>query len=65
LAAGVFIFGGKEATVRLPSGYYRIDCYAGDTWYGPDALFGDNGEKFGSDSAIRSRSGYVNTISFG
>lgn len=65
LTLGVFITGGKKVTVRLPSGYYRIDCHTGDAWYGLDELFGSDGDQFGSDSAIRSRSGYINTISFG
>jgi len=64
LTLGVFITGGKKATVRLPSGYYRVDCHTGDAWYGLDALFGADGDAFGSDNAIRSRSGYINTISF-
>lgn len=64
LTAGVFIKGGKKATVRLPSGYYRIDCFVGEAWYGLDGLFGDAGQEFSSGNTVQSLSGYVNTISF-
>lgn len=64
LAASVFIVGGKKATLHLPSGYYRIACYVGDAWYGLDALFGPDGTSFDGGNAVRSRSGYINTISF-
>jgi len=64
LAAGVFIVGGKKATIHLPSGYYSITCYVGDAWYGLDALFGPDGTSFDGGNAVRSRSGYINTISF-
>ncbi len=62
--AGMFIVGGKKATIHLPSGYYRVSCYIGDSWYGLDALFGPDATSFDSSNAIRSRSGYINTISF-
>lgn len=64
LTAGMFLVGGKRATVRLPSGYYRIACYIGDRWYGLDSLFGPDGTTFDAGNAVRSRSGYINTISF-
>ncbi len=62
--AGMFVVGGKKATIHLPSGYYRVTCYIGDSWYGLDALFGPDATSFDSSNAIRSRSGYINTISF-
>lgn len=65
LALGVFIVGGRQASVRLPSGYYRISCTVGDDWYGIDYLFGSDGVTYDSSNAIQSRSGYVNTVSFG
>ena len=64
LQAGVFIYGGKKAKLRLPTGYYRVDCWIGGSWYGLEHLFGDDYTYFGSSNAIRSRSGYSNTISF-
>lgn len=64
LTAGMFIVAGKRASVRLPSGYYRVSCDIGDSWYGLDALFGPDATGFDSNNTIRSRSGYINTISF-
>jgi len=64
LEAGMFLVGGQKASVRLPSGYYRVACWIGDAWYGLDALFGPDATEFGSENAIRSRFGYINTISF-
>jgi hypothetical protein len=64
LAAGLFVLGGKRASVRLPSGYYRVVCDIGEHWYGLDALFGPDATTFDSGNTIRSRSGYINTISF-
>jgi hypothetical protein len=60
----MFIVAGKRASVRLPSGYYRVSCDIGDSWYGLDALFGPDATGFDSNNTIRSRSGYINTISF-
>lgn len=65
LVAGMFIVGGKRASVRLPSGYYRISCAVGDAWYGLDYLFGTFAKTFDGGNAIESRSGYINTVSFG
>jgi len=64
LSAGLFIIGGKSASVLLPTGYYRVSCIVGDDWYGPDALFGKDAKKYAGKNALESREGYVNTISF-
>lgn len=64
LSAGLFIVGGKSATVLLPTGFYRVSCIVGDDWYGPDALFGKDSKKYAGKNALESRDGYVNTISF-
>lgn len=64
LSAGLFIVGGKSATVLLPTGFYRVSCIVGDDWYGPDVLFGKDSKKYAGKNALESRDGYVNTISF-
>jgi len=64
LSAGLFIIGGKSASVLLPTGYYRVSCIVGDDWYGPAALFGKDAKKYAGKNALESREGYVNTISF-
>lgn len=64
LAAGLFIVGGKKATIRLPSGYYRVTCLVGNAWYGLDYLFGTDSKTYNGSNAVLSRSGYINTISF-
>jgi hypothetical protein len=64
LSAGLFLIGGKSATVLLPTGFYRVSCMVGDDWYGPDALFGKDAKKYAGKNALESREGYVNTISF-
>lgn len=63
LTAGLFIFGGKKASIRLPSGYYRVTCLVGNSWYGLEHLFGSDSKTFSGSNAVRSRSGYINTIS--
>ncbi|HWP21954.1 MAG TPA: hypothetical protein VN417_04340 [Candidatus Cryosericum sp.] len=65
LAAGLFIVGGKKASIRLPSGYYRITCMVGDAWYGLDFLFGAESKTYNGSNAVQSRAGYINTVSFG
>ena len=65
LTAGMFIVGGKKASIRLPSGYYRITCMVGDAWYGLDYLFGTESKTYNGSNAVQSRSGYINTVSFG
>ena len=62
---GMFIVGGKKASIRLPSGYYRITCMVGDAWYGLDYLFGTESKTYNGSNAVQSRSGYINTVSFG
>lgn len=64
LAAGMFIVGGNTAKILLPSGHYRISCFVGEDWYGPDTLFGKSGKEYAGKNAIESREGYVNTVSF-
>jgi hypothetical protein len=64
LSAGLFLIGGKSATVLLPTGFYRVSCIVGDDWYGPDTLFGKDAKKYAGKNALESREGYVNTISF-
>lgn len=64
LSAGMFVVGGKSAKINLPSGYYRISCFVGSDWYGPDVLFGKDAKQYAGKSAVESREGYVNTISF-
>ncbi len=65
LAAGMFIVGGKKASIRLPSGYYRITCMVGNAWYGLDYLFGTDSKTYNGSNAVQSRTGYINTVSFG
>lgn len=65
LAAGIFIIGGKKATIRLPSGYYSVTCLVGNAWYGLDYLFGTDSKTYNGTNAVQSRAGYINTISFG
>lgn len=64
LQLGVFIIGGKSARVKLPTGYYRVICVAGESWYGIEHLFGSDMKTYNGGNAIRSRSGYINNISF-
>lgn len=64
LQLGVFIIGGKSAKVKLPTGYYRVTCVAGESWYGLEHLFGSDMKTYNGENAIRSRRGYVNNISF-
>ena len=65
LTAGLFIVGGKKASIRLPSGYYSVTCLVGNAWYGLDYLFGSDSKTYTGSNAVQSRSGYINTISFG
>lgn len=64
LTAGMFVVGGTSAKINLPVGYYRISCFVGEDWYGPDVLFGKDAKQYAGKSAVESREGYVNTISF-
>ena len=64
LQLGVFIIGGGSARIKLPTGYYRVNCVAGESWYGLERLFGSDTKTYNGGSAIRSRTGYVNNISF-
>ncbi len=64
LALGVFVVGGKSAKLKLPTGYYRVTCETGDSWYGLEHLFGSDKKTYNGGNAIQSRKGYVNTISF-
>lgn len=64
LQLGVFIIGGKSAKIKLPTGYYRVNCVAGENWYGLDRLFGSDAKTYNGASAIQSRAGYTNNISF-
>lgn len=64
LTAGLFIVGGKKASIRLPSGFYRVTCLVGNAWYGLDHLFGSDSKTYNGSNAVQSRSGYINTISF-
>ncbi|MPM61907.1 hypothetical protein SDC9_108771 [bioreactor metagenome] len=64
LALGVFIQGGKTAKFKLPSGYYRVSCLVGNSWYGLDHLFGSDSKTYDGGNAVRSRAGYQNNISF-
>lgn len=65
LTAGLFIVGGKKASIRLPSGYYRVTCLVGNAWYGLEYLFGSDSKTYNGANAVQSRSGYINTVSFG
>ena len=64
LQLGVFIVGGKSAKIKLPTGYYRVNCVAGESWYGLERLFGNDAKTYNGGNAIQSRQGYVNNISF-
>lgn len=64
LTAGMFVVGGKTAQIDLPSGYYRIACTVGENWYGLETLFGRDAKQYAGKTAIVSREGYINTISF-
>lgn len=64
LALGVFIVGGKSARVKLPKGYYRVECYVGESWYGLEHLFGTDTKTYNGGNAIQSRNGYINNITF-
>ena len=64
LKLGVFIIGGKSAKLKLPTGYYRVTCVAGESWYGLEHLFGSDMKTYNGGNAIQSRDGYVNNISF-
>ena len=64
LQLGVFIVGGKSAKIKLPTGYYRVNCVAGANWYGLERLFGGDAKTYNGGSAIQSRKGYTNNISF-
>ncbi len=64
LQLGVFIIGGENAKIKLPAGYYRVNCVAGESWYGLERLFGSDAKTYNGGNAIQSRKGYVNNISF-
>lgn len=64
LQLGVFVVGGKSAKVKLPTGYYRITCDTGESWYGIEHRFGSDMKTYNGGSAIQSRNGYINTITF-
>ena len=64
LALGVFIVSGKSARVKLPKGYYRVECYVGESWYGLEHLFGTDTKTYNGGNAIQSRNGYINNITF-
>ena len=64
LSLGVFIVGGKSARVKLPKGYYRVECYVGESWYGLEHLFGTDTKTYNGGNAIQSRNGYINNITF-
>ncbi|PKM41489.1 MAG: hypothetical protein CVV04_03330 [Firmicutes bacterium HGW-Firmicutes-9] len=64
LTLGVFIVGGKSARVKLPKGYYRVECYVGESWYGLEHLFGTDTKTYNGGNAIQSRNGYINNITF-
>ena len=65
LSLGVFIVGGKNAKVKLPTGYYRVSCLVGESWYGLEQLFGSDVKTYNGGNAIQSRKGYVNNIMMG
>lgn len=46
LALTVFIAAGESATFSLPSGTFSMNKGYGDTWFGPDDMFGDEGDYF-------------------
>ncbi len=64
LQLGVFIIGGKSAKVKLPTGYYRVTCVTGESWYGLEHLFGSDMKTYNGGNAIQSRKGFINSISF-
>ena len=46
LTLTVFIAAGESATFSLPSGTFSMNKGYGDTWFGPDDMFGDEGNYF-------------------
>jgi hypothetical protein len=61
--ATVFVRGGQPATVQLPLGTYRITIAQGETWYGPEQLFGNLTQiKEGVQPSIFYQSGARQTV---
>ena len=69
LVASVFIAEDATATFWLPAGTYRMNKGYGDTWFGTEDLFGDEGRywkcKFGGSETFTLEAGYGYTISSG
>lgn len=64
----VFVHGGLSAQVEVPLGTYRIKYASGETWYGPEHLFGpDTGcsmadRNFAFAATVTGVSGYTITL---
>ena len=69
LVTSVFIAEDATATFWLPAGTYRMNKGYGDTWFGTEDLFGDEGRywkcKFGGSDTFTLEAGYGYTISSG
>ena len=64
-----FVPGNGEATISLPSGTYTMNKAYGDAWFGPDDMFGDEGEyyqcNFEGSSTVELEPGGMYEISSG
>lgn len=64
----VFVHGGSTVNLDVPLGTYKIKYASGDTWYGPDHLFGPDTSYSKADSSFDFRvignqvSGYTLTL---
>ena len=69
LVMTVFIRENEKATFSLPAGTYRMNKAYGETWYGPEDMFGDDGYywncSFGNSDTALIESGYGYEISTG
>ncbi len=69
LVCSFFIRAQKNVTVKLPAGTYSLNQAYGSKWFGPDDMFGDEGEyykcKIEGKYEFTMRSGYIYTISQG
>ena len=61
----VFIRPDGKASVRVPKGDYYILVAVGDTWYGPEILFGDSGVYIRTEDLTIKSSNYYHTITLG
>lgn len=65
LEAGAYVLvNNKEFTIKLSPGNYKIVVAWGDTWYGPEYMFGPNGNYMVHEDVTSLSSGYYFPVDF-